>query len=356
MSEGRKKTLCKYFMSGACKKGPSCSFSHDRSNAPSKVCTFYLQGKCSYGSRCKFDHVKSKNDAKALPPPLVNSEVNNGASSSGLQTLTKNKLKYKGQEFVPGKLWAARGAARSCSDAASSYSAAARAGLPEEPRSVTCEHCSEVVTQDEEEHLENCVKFQEKEMEKAFKAKVSSDKMCGICLDVVWEKKPDSKKRFGILSHCNHIYCLDCIRTWRHNNMSEGETSRLCPECRTKSDFVLPSYHWFGDEAEKEKMIGDYKESLKNKPCRYFAKDQYCRFGDNCFYLHLCPDGSKGHNRRRFREDADGLIDIIDLVRISEFIDLYSDYEDDDDDFFDTDEYDDFFDYYYEHDSHTDSD
>lgn len=54
--------------------------------------------------------MKSKNDAKALPPPLVNSEVNNGASSSGLQTLTKNKLKYKGQEFVPGKLWAARGA------------------------------------------------------------------------------------------------------------------------------------------------------------------------------------------------------------------------------------------------------
>ena len=38
---------------------------------------------------------------------------------------------------------------------------------------------------------------------------------------------------------------------------------RLCPECRTKSDFVLPSYHWFGDEAEKEKMIGEYKESLK---------------------------------------------------------------------------------------------
>lgn len=34
-------------------------------------------------------------------------------------------------------------------------------------------------------------------------------------MDVVVQKANPSERRFGILSSCNHIFCLSCIRKWR---------------------------------------------------------------------------------------------------------------------------------------------
>lgn len=39
--------------------------------------------------------------------------------------------------------------------------------------------------------------------------------VCSICMDVVVQKANPSERRFGILSSCNHIFCLSCIRKWR---------------------------------------------------------------------------------------------------------------------------------------------
>lgn len=63
--------------------------------------------------------------------------------------------------------------------------------------------------------LQTCMSTFEHEMEKAFAFQASQDKVCSICMEVILEKASASERRFGILSNCNHTYCLSCIRQWR---------------------------------------------------------------------------------------------------------------------------------------------
>lgn len=61
-----------------------------------------------------------------------------------------------------------------------------------------------------EEHRAQCLKDMELDMEEAFAVQCSADKVCGICMEVVWAKENNSlsDQRFGILENCNHIFCL----------------------------------------------------------------------------------------------------------------------------------------------------
>jgi len=59
-------------------------------------------------------------------------------------------------------------------------------------------------------------------MDLSFAVQRSEDKVCGICMEVVWQKQPTSSQRFGILTSCTHIYCLDCIRKWRSAKQFEN--------------------------------------------------------------------------------------------------------------------------------------
>ncbi len=101
-------------------------------------------------------------------------------------------------------------------------------------------------------------------MEEAFAIQRSSEKCCGICMEVVWQKEHDVDKRFGILENCNHVFCLECIRKWRASKSYENKIVKACPECRVKSDFVTPSRYWFDekDEQSKKNIIKDYKAKL----------------------------------------------------------------------------------------------
>ena len=63
-------------------------------------------------------------------------------------------------------------------------------------------------------------------MDLSFAVQRSEHKVCGICMDVVWQKQPASAQRFGILSHCTHAYCLDCIRKWRSAKQFENVVIR----------------------------------------------------------------------------------------------------------------------------------
>lgn len=116
-------------------------------------------------------------------------------------------------------------------------------------------------------HKKECMKLIEKDMEEAFAVQRSSEKLCGICMEVVWEKEKASDKRFGILENCQHIFCLPCIRKWRASKGGalgfENKVVKACPECRVKSDFVTPSRFWFEDEQNKKKIIEEYKSTLK---------------------------------------------------------------------------------------------
>lgn len=68
-----------------------------------------------------------------------------------------------------------------------------------------------------------CIEAHEKDMEISFAIQRSKDMMCGVCMEVVFEKTNPSERRFGILSNCSHCYCLKCIRKWRSAKQFESK-------------------------------------------------------------------------------------------------------------------------------------
>lgn len=140
-------------------------------------------------------------------------------------------------------------------------------------------------------HNVDCIKQHELDMEHSFAIQRSKDKICGICLEVILEK-PGREQRFGILPNCNHIFCLECIRTWRKAKNFENKIKRGCPTCRISSDFVCPSIVWVEGREEKDKLINDYKKACNTTHCKHFKQGSgKCPFGNKCFYKHALPTG-----------------------------------------------------------------
>lgn len=141
------------------------------------------------------------------------------------------------------------------------------------------------------QHNVECIKQHELDMEHSFAIQRSKDKICGICLEVILEK-PSREQRFGILPNCNHIFCLECIRTWRQAKNFENKIKRGCPTCRISSDFVCPSIVWVESREEKDKLINDYKKACNTTHCKHFKQGSgKCPFGNKCFYKHALPNG-----------------------------------------------------------------
>ncbi|XP_052900394.1 probable E3 ubiquitin-protein ligase makorin-1 [Anopheles moucheti] len=140
-------------------------------------------------------------------------------------------------------------------------------------------------------HNADCIREHELEMEHAFAVQRSRDKTCGICLEVVLEKRA-REQRFGILPNCKHTFCLVCIRTWRKATNFANKIKRSCPTCRIPSDFVCPSFVWVECGEEKERLIKNYKQACNNTDCMHFKKGTAnCPFGNKCFYRHALPSG-----------------------------------------------------------------
>ncbi|KAK2083426.1 E3 ubiquitin-protein ligase makorin-1 [Saguinus oedipus] len=118
------------------------------------------------------------------------------------------------------------------------------------------------------QHIKWCIEAHEKDMEISFAVQHSKDMLCGICMGVVYEKANPSEHCFGVLSNCNHTYCLKCIRKWRSATQFESKIMKSCPECRITSNFVLPSEYWVEKKEEKKKLVQKYKEAMNNKAHR----------------------------------------------------------------------------------------
>ena len=201
---------------------------------------------------------------------------------------------------------------------------------------------------------------------------------CGICLDdiaVVNKHNRNSSfantphtmttKKFGLLSGCDHVFCFDCLKTWRAaNRKSSSQRSRsfmgvgpddamletrTCPTCRAPSDFIVPSRKYCTGE-EKQQVIDDYKNHLATKPCKRFdGRMGSCPFGRECFYAHLNSRGrdvkendkprrrhSNNYRHQRRNGDDD---DMMDMYTFFLLLDLLSgQYSDSDEDGNDDDE------------------
>ncbi|NWW98918.1 MKRN1 ligase, partial [Caloenas nicobarica] len=351
----------RYFMHGVCKEGDNCRYSHDLSTSQSAmVCRYYQRGCCAYGDRCRYEHTKPLKQEEMID---VNPDEEIYASvSSDFASLPETVEEFIAEiedenidlaaagvgaedwvnavEFVPGQPYCGR-AAPCCAEAPLEemvieeeyekqevdveikkelcpYAAVGECRYGENCVYIhgdVCDMCGLQVLHpidaaQRSQHIKSCIEAHEKDMELSFAVQRSKDMVCGICMEVVYEKANPSERRFGILSNCSHTYCLKCIRKWRSAKQFESKIIKSCPECRITSNFVIPSEYWVEEKEEKQKLIQKYKEAMSNKPCRYFDEGRgSCPFGGNCFYKHAYPDGRreepqrpKAQRRNRFWE------------------------------------------------------
>jgi hypothetical protein len=96
-----------------------------------------------------------------------------------------------------------------------------------------------------------------------------SDDNCGIC----WENIYTSKKRFGLLSCCDHKFCISCIRKHRQNVQLPKLNRNGCPVCRVTS---------FGYCSSKFFLTGIAKKN-EFKKCEKNRANISCRDGSDCF-------------------------------------------------------------------------
>ncbi|KFP11475.1 E3 ubiquitin-protein ligase makorin-1, partial [Egretta garzetta] len=351
----------RYFMHGVCKEGDNCRYSHDLSTSQSAmVCRYYQRGCCAYGDRCRYEHTKPLKeeemtdedpDAKIYPSvssdfallPETFEEIIAEIEDENADLVAAGvgaEDWVNAVEFVPGQPYCGR-AAPSCTEAPLQemvieeeyekqevdveikkelcpYAAVGECRYGENCVYIhgdVCDMCGLQVLHpidaaQRSQHIKSCIEAHEKDMELSFAVQRSKDMVCGICMEVVYEKANPSERRFGILSNCSHTYCLKCIRKWRSAKQFESKIIKSCPECRITSNFVIPSEYWVEEKEEKQKLIQKYKEAMSNKPCRYFDEGRgSCPFGGNCFYKHAYPDGRreepqrpKAQRRNRFWE------------------------------------------------------
>jgi E3 ubiquitin-protein ligase makorin len=160
----------------------------------------------------------------------------------------------------------------------------------------------------QKEHRRQCISNHENEMEKAFAVQRSEGQTCGICMEVVVDRLIWSERRFGILSGCDHCFCLSCIRKWRNSLHTSKKIIRACPICREISYLVIPSEVWITDQEDKDKLLALYKSNLCAKPCKYFDEGRgTCPFNDSCLYQHAFPDGTIFKAAPRLLTDQEGL-------------------------------------------------
>lgn len=210
---------------GYCREASRCNFSHDNLESikiPNDYCHFYLANQCLYGQDCKFRHSEPFH-SNALSNSCESGENNPLVTSESMIELTgqQEQLSTRTEVHPTDQDWLTlEGASQRFSTS-----------LPSISNGLDCDLCGRPCLDpydlaQQRQHREDCLREHEREMEHSFAVQRSRDKVCGICMDTVVEKKPITSSRFGILEKCNHIFCLDCIRKWRGTKQFETRTIR----------------------------------------------------------------------------------------------------------------------------------
>ncbi|XP_028632565.1 probable E3 ubiquitin-protein ligase makorin-3 isoform X2 [Grammomys surdaster] len=333
-----KQILCRYYLHGQCKEGDNCRYSHDLSGRRRARGGQDSQPRASAdrGPKMATQWEPPTQEVAEAPPtasssslPLIGSAAERGFSEAEIDNAGIGAVGGAGAEgwigaieFVPGQPYRGRmipphgPEAPLPSPPIEREHMAMGMGMPllplcryaargqclrgdrcAYPHGEICDMCGQQALHpwdaaQQEAHRRACVEAHERDMELSFAVQRSMDKVCGICMEVVYEKAVPSDRRFGILFSCNHTYCLRCIRRWRSATQFENRISKSCPQCRVSSGFVIPSEFWVEEEEEKEKLVQQYKEGMSQKDCRYFAGGLgHCPFGEFCFYKHEYPEG-----------------------------------------------------------------
>ena len=267
----------------------------------SQICTYYQKGLCAYGSRCRYEHVKasrshssasssSTNACQSLILDIVPPGNSTRSVLGGLMPVPGSpmELSASSRPFIPPTkpAWNQEyghhdslddwdiGEASSIRPSDRPICSFAAAGNC--PRGEKCphlhgdlcptcgKHCLHPFRPEErEEHMKSCEKKQ-KHLEAL---KHSQEIECSVCLERVLSKPTAAERKFGLLSECDHPFCISCIRNWRSSSPTSGmdvnSALRACPICRKLSYFVIPSVIWYSSKEEKQDIVDSYKAKLK---------------------------------------------------------------------------------------------
>lgn len=354
-----KRVLCKFFAHGACLKGEHCEFSHDWKAPPNNICTYYQKGICAYGSRCRYEHVKVSRLQSSAPSSSIPSHQNLLSTSGSLTVasatvvngsgpvpgITTEHFALEGLIHTPDKpAWEQKSGPhdlleiddivelKSLNPADHPICSFAAAGSC--PRGDNCpcihgdicptcgKHCLHPFRpQEREEHMKTC----EKRQNHLEALKHSQEIECSVCLERVLSKQTAAERKFGILSECDHPFCISCIRNWRSSSPTSGldvnSALRACPICRKLSYFVIPSVIWYSSKEEKNEIVDNYKAKLSSIDCKHFDfGNGTCPFGTSCFYKHAYRDGRLEEVVLRHLDSEDGSTVIAKNIRLSDFL------------------------------------
>jgi len=78
--------------------------------------------------------------------------------------------------------------------------------------------------------------------------------ICEICSCDV----ETAKRLYGVLDNCDHIFCYECIVSWKRSKYSNAE-SESCPVCKIRSAFITPSKHWYDNKEDKYRLVKNIK-------------------------------------------------------------------------------------------------
>jgi len=128
----------------------------------------------------------------------------------------------------------------------------------------TCgKHCLHPYRPSERENHKLQCERNKKNLEALLK---SQDIECSVCLERIHSKPTVAERKFGLMSGCDHPFCIGCIRGWRSGSHAPGmdidTVVRACPVCRVPTHYVVPSVVWYFTPEEKEEIINGYKNKL----------------------------------------------------------------------------------------------
>lgn len=154
----------------------------------------------------------------------------------------------------------------------------------------TCRYLHIVAEKESKLSEENTIAEVQKDEKEAADGPTDNDNICGICMEKI--------VRFGLLSSCDHAFCISCITSWRKEasksiflTKEEKNSKRSCPLCREHSDFIVSSFEFYKGE-EKQEYIAQQLASRSRVPCKEYLTKKECQFGGHCFYAHLDEAGN----------------------------------------------------------------